>query len=379
MALEVAVLTTRRWDEEAKKYDDYNARLGLDYVSELKDSQAFPPYLHVENDKEQLFKTTPHYSGTDNFPGDTLLGALKDRTYLEGLNNRILGTHKGEVVVFVHGFNSDLEGARINGKHIANALQTKNVKVIVFDWASTNSGNIFDIGRYYAKDAESALVSVRALTWLLHVLLSYTETTKLHILCHSMGSRVTVESIKSMSHDYALLHSVNEDKGYKEMLGKIGSIIFKQPDIDIISMIHFWFKEAYKVGNINSKLVIRIFAHNHDKALNSSQLLHMGIPRVGQLTDGDVDGMVNKGVIKEDLGELIKTVLLDASKYIQPEDRWIIDPRRYIGFENHSYFENKTFQEDLRGLIDETTPSPIVKDMITKINHQGPLRPYIIR
>lgn len=363
MVLEVAVLTTRRWDEDAKKYDDYNARLGLDYVSELKDSKAFPPYLHVESDKKQLFET---------FPGDTLLEALKETTYLQGLKNRILGTHNGDVVVFVHGFNSDLEGARVNGKHIANALQKKNVKVIVFDWASTNSGSLVDIGRYYAKDAESAQVSVRALTWLLHVLLSCIDT-KLHILCHSMGSRVTVESIKSMSHDYALLQSVNEDKWYTEMLEKIGSIIFKQPDIDIISMIHFWFKEAYKVGNINSKLIIRIFAHNRDKALNTSKFLHMGITRVGQLNNGDVDSMVKKGVIKKDLGELIKTVLIDASVYINKpeEDCWIIDPRKYFhfdfGFENHSYFENKTFQEDLLKLINGTTLSPIVKNMITKI------------
>lgn len=365
MASKVAVLTTRRWDKTAQKYDDYSARLGLHYVSELKDSHAFPPYLHVEKDKEQLFKTLPAYDGTDNFPGETLLGALKNTRYLRGLKDRILDKHTGEVVVFVHGFNNDLEGARINGEQIADALPGK--KVIVFDWASTNSGSLVDIGRYYAKDAESALASVRALTWLLHVLLSSIDT-KLHILCHSMGSRVTVESIKSMSHDYALLHSVNKGNMYEEMLGKIGSIIFKQPDIDIINMTHFWFKEAHRVANINPSLIIRIFAHDRDKALNSSKFLHMGIPRVGQLNDGDVDGMVETRVIKRDFGELIKEVLLDASVYIEEhEDRWVIDPRRYFGFENHSYFGNQRFKQDLRGLIEGTTPTLYVRDMAKKI------------
>ncbi len=69
------------------------------------------------------------------------------------------------------------------------------------------------------------------------------------------------------------------------------------------------FKEAHRLANINPLLIIRIFAHNRDKALNSSQFFHMEIPRVGQLNDGDVYGMVNTGVLKRDLGELIKEVL----------------------------------------------------------------------
>jgi hypothetical protein len=169
-ASRVTVVTTRRWDKGTSRYSDYSAKLGLDYISELKDSRAFPPYLHVESDKEQLFKTLPVYNGIDNFPGETLVEALKDESYIQNLNGRLLGDYAGDVVVFIHGFNSSLESAKNDGEQIADALPGK--KVVVFDWASTNSGSLVDIGRYYAKDSESAMTSVRALTWLLHVLLS---------------------------------------------------------------------------------------------------------------------------------------------------------------------------------------------------------------
>ena len=344
------VVTTRYWNNTEKNYDDYNTKYGLHYASELKRYMDFVPYIHVHDSRHvELFcnkKFAKYVSLTRAFD------SKKEDNYIKETNNILFNNESisNEVILYVHGFNNSIDDAEKDANSIANTGR----KVVVYDWASTSSRHkIVDIARSYAKDAEAAMASVRPLIWLLHVLLSMPIT--LHILCHSMGSRIVVESLKSLAHDYTLLKNAT-DNIYEGMLIKINCIIFKQPDIDIVNMSHFWFKEVYKIGLINNKLFVRIFAHNNDKALNTSQLLHLGILRVGQFNEDIVKDMTKKHIIDDvDLLKIIKKVLIDSSKYCNNEEKhWAINPARYYGFENHSYFENIEFINDLTKMLDES-------------------------
>ena len=355
--MEPVVATTRRWNDEAKVYDDYNAKNGLDYIQEVGEKCTYTPYIHVDK--------SPQYSLFDkSFPYDTLMKAFSNEDFINSTNEKLLGNRYNEykdVLLYVHGFNNSLGNAKNNAEELAKDL--KDYKIVVYDWASTNMAG-FDIAMCYAKDAEAALSSVRPLFWLLHVLLS--TDRNLSILCHSMGSRIVVEAVKMFSHYYMLTKDYNPTF-YSSLLNRLGCILFKQPDIDVINMFQFMFYEGFEIAKFNERLLIRVFAHNRDKALNVSQKIHLGIYRVGQFDNTIVNDMIKKGIITNDsnLTKLIKQVLIDASEYIPADDKyWRIDPRHYYGFDNHSYFDNSKFKDTLEKLISSTKPRSEAKGVI---------------
>jgi hypothetical protein len=110
-----------------------------------------------------------------------------------------------------------------------------------------------------------------------------------------MGSRIVVNSLNSFGHDHAILlresncvksrtlHPDTTDflTKYKNRLGKLGKIIFKQPDIDKVNMANFIsqfisqfiptvidIKTSQSSTSIHGReVIVHIFVQKHDEAL----------------------------------------------------------------------------------------------------------------
>lgn len=94
-------------------------------------------------------------------------------------------------------------------------VQSKCNTVRIANFASNKVRQRIRKTKLLLDNAETAMSSVRPLVWMLHVVLY--KADKLHILCHSMGSKIVMEAIKSLSHDYSLLKKlVNQPSIYEK-------------------------------------------------------------------------------------------------------------------------------------------------------------------
>ncbi len=310
MAIPLITITTRVWDPVTDTY--FTGRKNLEEKKNIPTENS--PYLFYVEGRERLPIT------------DLLNSDAQTASKIGNLIPKV-----DEAILFVHGYNTTLEGAQKNAAIISSATK---LQVIVFDW---NSGHDVAIqaAKLYSKDADTATASVRSLNWLLYYLL---RNMKLHILSHSMGSRIAAGSIGSIIHDFKILRKDVRHPYYSRyelMLKNIGHIFFKQPDIDIINMENFIKGSMSTIHGIsNTKSVMYIYAHKDDKALKLSQEIHYDWPRVGQLAGAQE--------LKSAVGERDYMVLINAFQY--SKTRWY----DFITSESHhSYFEDLGFQQNI--------------------------------
>lgn len=352
------VVTTRDCEKEARSKDGciYSDERGLNYITQIMRCNTDAPYLHCNSNHSNLFDGKYFIDNKDN-----LIDVFGNNDYTKDVViKQLLGyINSEEILLYIHGFNTSNTDAIEQG----NILAQTNRTVIVYDWASTSKKGIYlDILlRFYTKDAEAAIASVRPLVWLLHIILLMNK--RVHILAHSMGARVAVGALNNLTHDCRLLlGQTSKPNIYKDMLDNIGCIIFKQPDIDLVNMAEFWFRGAFDTNHRN--IYVQIFAHDKDRALTLSKYIHAGEYRVGQLTKYKIEEIAKnmlekaakygKNILTADkrlpLADITKSVIIDAYEYCNnSEKRWIFDPQRYI---NHAYFSNDKFIKKLTLLFD---------------------------
>lgn len=339
-----AVVTTRIIDINAEQYrkqeDGIAVRLRLE-----KESDQTRPYLFYGQNTGNINKGDHFLVQDEN---------IHDENLCKRKVQDLLGLREvGKAVLYIHGFNSSNEGAVEDGLAIQRA--TRNTPVIVFDWDSTHDlkvipripfiGRILpDIVKGYAKDSETASGSVRSLNWLLYILLRGIGT--LDIIAHSMGSRILIGSINSIAHDARIISREGENHPfygiYTLMLEHIGKIVFKQPDVDIVSMSRLIRRDLRTLRHVNNSIRVIIYAHKRDNALGFSEEIHYNIQRVGQLC-----GAKQLIEILPDEGHNFNVV--DAS----PCKRWSVDIRGYMPYANHNYFKYQLFEYHLYRVISD--------------------------
>lgn len=303
----IVVITARSWDPNTNVYSDSINTEGLRYIGNTQ-TGTIPPCLLVYNknlDPEILFKTSDRPNDIDP--------------------HRLFGTAiPGEVILFVHGFNNEL----ISAVDTASDIQRITDKfVVVFDWPSSHSGWFPSVVQGYARDSEMATTNVRALNWILYFLLD--NVNKVHIFSHSMGSRIVAGSLESLVHDYKI-NSV-----YKNRLEKLGKLVFKESDIDVINMAKFTSQTVPTINKINSSIQVYIYAHNDDRILGFSQGIH-GDYRVGQL-EGAEQLLTILQAAQDVNRNAIPLHIVDAS--ICRSDLWL--------YGNHSYFNDPHFRNSI--------------------------------
>jgi esterase/lipase superfamily enzyme len=162
-----------------------------------------------------------------------------------------------DVLVFVHGFNTSFDDARLRATQIAADTHFGGV-VVLFTWPSQS--DLFS----YVSDKDSATASRDALQGLFHELGQTPGVGKVHILAHSMGGWLSMEALRASA-----------ISGDKDLSGHLGDVILASPDIDMTVF-------ASQMARIRPANVT-VFATPNDKALSLSSFIASSRQRVGAI------------------------------------------------------------------------------------------------
>lgn len=165
----------------------------------------------------------------------------------------------GDVVVFVHGYKNSFQSA------LFRAVQLKHdtgyeMAMVAFAWPSQNSV------AGYMTDKEAATYSRDYLEQALNSLAAQSDVKRIHIVAHSMGGFVTMETLRqaSLRERSALLDKLNE-------------VWLMSPDIDI----GVFMTQMEVIGRLDPPLTIAI--SDDDAALGLSQRMAGNVPRAGNM------------------------------------------------------------------------------------------------
>jgi esterase/lipase superfamily enzyme len=174
-----------------------------------------------------------------------------------------------DVLLYVHGYNETFETAATGAATLSDGIQFKG-RTAMFTWPS--GGRLLN----YAYDRESALWSRDAFESVLATLSANPSVGRVHIVAHSMGAFLTLETLRQL----------RADQG-EAATQKIGAVVFASPDIDIDQ-----FETSVKrLGALAGRMTV-ISAQN-DRALRVASTLAGGVTRAGA---ADRERLENLGV-----------------------------------------------------------------------------------
>ena len=163
-----------------------------------------------------------------------------------------------DILLYVHGFNTSLDEARLRLTQIAVDARFGGVPVL-FTWPS-ESGMLS-----YVSAKERATASRDALQGLVRDLAAIPGVGRVHVLAHSMGSWLAMEALRE-----------NAIAGHPDLDGKLGDVILAAPDIDLGVF-------RQQMARLGSAARVSIFVSRDDRALSLSSRLAGDRPRVGAM------------------------------------------------------------------------------------------------
>jgi esterase/lipase superfamily enzyme len=163
---------------------------------------------------------------------------------------------KKEVLLFVHGYNVAFEEAVSRTAQIAYDLQFEGLAAL-YSWPSEGSTS------KYTVDETNVNWSRPHFAQFLAVLRERVGADVVHILAHSMGSRLVAETIASLS-------ASSEPRG-----ARLRQLVFAAPDIDAAT-----FKDLAATFSRQAERVT-LYSSSDDLALKASKLIHK-YPRAGE-------------------------------------------------------------------------------------------------
>jgi esterase/lipase superfamily enzyme len=163
----------------------------------------------------------------------------------------------GDVLIYVHGFKQTFETAALDAAHLSDAIRFRG-RTMLFSWPS--KAGLFD----YAYDRESAMWSRDDLERVLNSIVVTPGSGHVHIVAHSMGTMLTLESLRQLHARYG-----------DTVIDKIGAVVFAAPDIDM----DVFSAAITRIGPLARK--ITVIAATNDRALALSGRLAGGMTRVG--------------------------------------------------------------------------------------------------
>lgn len=245
-----------------------NSRTAIDIFPDLPASdritaiQASAPIPYLKSDVEK--------------PAGSLKGSTK--TFTE-LYNAMVGTNGGDLLFFVHGFHTDLNGALQSvcdlEKHFIS-VDSPIKHIVFFTWPSTNK-----LLRYRS-DARDAELSGFTLARCYQMLIDYFRTlflgdltspplapcgNNIHLLAHSMGNRV----IENMMIELNRQLGNNVTALFKEVILAAADAdwqVFEEP------------RAFYTIGNICQR--VTIYYNTRDLALLVSETTKNAYNRLGK-------------------------------------------------------------------------------------------------
>jgi esterase/lipase superfamily enzyme len=163
----------------------------------------------------------------------------------------------GDVLIYVHGFNQTFETAALDAARLSDAIKFRG-RTMVFSWPSR--AELFD----YAYDRDSAMFSRDNFERVLSSIVSSPGAGRVHIVAHSMGTMLALESLRQLYARYG-----------DTVTGKIGAVVFAAPDIDM----DVFSSAISRIGPLAGK--ITVITSTNDRALALSGRIAGGTTRVG--------------------------------------------------------------------------------------------------
>jgi esterase/lipase superfamily enzyme len=218
-------------------------------------TMTVPPGHHAGSIEEPLWGR-PNGRNDIALAGERELDDDEFRAELASHLSGRIGVNR-DVLVFVHGFNTSFEEARLRATQIAADAHFGGVTV-AFTWPSKS--DVFG----YVSDKDSATASRDALQGLFHDLGQTPGVGKVHILAHSMGGWLSMEALRALA-----------IAGDKDLSGHLGDVILASPDIDITVF-------ASQMARVRPADVT-VFATPNDRALSLSSFVASSRQRVGAI------------------------------------------------------------------------------------------------
>jgi esterase/lipase superfamily enzyme len=162
-----------------------------------------------------------------------------------------------DVLIYVHGFNQTFETAALDATHLSDGIKFRG-QTMVFSWPS--KAGLFD----YAYDRESAMWSRDDFERVLRSIVTTLGAGRVHIVAHSMGTMLTLESLRQLHARYG-----------DTVADRIGAVVFAAPDIDM----DVFSSAINRIGLLASK--ITVITATNDRALALSGQIAGGMTRVG--------------------------------------------------------------------------------------------------
>lgn len=160
-----------------------------------------------------------------------------------------------DLLLYVHGYNESFESAAQSAGQLSHALQFQG-RTALFTWPSGNS--LWG----YGYDRESALWSRDGLAQTLRALAANPTIGRVHIVAHSMGSFLTLETLREL-------------RDSPEVFARIGAVVLASPDIDIDAFEQI----MTRLGPLAKRTTVII--DPGDRALAVSARIAGGVARAG--------------------------------------------------------------------------------------------------
>ncbi|MEX0343941.1 MAG: alpha/beta hydrolase [Rhizobiaceae bacterium] len=280
------VATTRARAESSEELFTGERGAGVDYAS----VRVTVPPVHKPGELERPRYGAPspakHFTITDrNYidSGEYVARSVDDELATRPPDDR-------EVLLFVHGYNTAFSDSVLRFSQFAYDAGFDGT-LVLFTWASRGSA----VEYFY--DRESATIARDGLERTLR-LLAGTNARKIHIMAHSMGNWVAMETLRQL-----------RIAGDATLGGKIGEVVLASPDIDV----DVFKAQMLRVGQPEKPYHLLISAD--DRALNLSQRISGNQPRIGNYTN-DAD-ITNLGIIVYDLTKVKSDDRLRHGKFAQ--------------------------------------------------------------
>ncbi len=174
-----------------------------------------------------------------------------------GRASDLLGQTGPDVLIYVHGFRQTFEAAALDAARLSDGVKFRG-DTMLFSWPS--KAGLFD----YAYDRESAMYSRDAFERVLTSVMSSPTIGRVHIVAHSMGTMLALESLRQVYGRYG-----------DAAVQRIGAVVFASPDIDL----DVFSSSVARIGPLARQ--ITVITATNDRALALSSRVAGGITRVG--------------------------------------------------------------------------------------------------
>jgi esterase/lipase superfamily enzyme len=183
-----------------------------------------------------------------------------------------------DVLIYVHGFKQTFETAALDAAHLSDGIKFRG-RTMVFSWPS--KAGLFD----YAYDRESAMWSRDDFERVLSSMVSAPGAGRVHIVAHSMGTMLALESLRQLYARYG-----------DTVMGRIGAVVFAAPDIDM----DVFSSAISRIGPLAGK--ITVITATNDRALELSGQIAGGMTRVGAAEKAAIERLGVRVIDASDAG-----------------------------------------------------------------------------